>query len=508
MSTTSAIASTASDRMNPIAVKEFRQAVQSRWVIAVLMIFLLLNLVIVGGYVVTSPEAATSATGGRTVFGFLLGILLFTCIGFVPIYTGVRLSMERNDANLDLIFVTTITPGAIIRGKFLTAMALTLLIFSVCMPFMILTYLLRGIDLPSIFFVLATGFLVCAVANAMGIFAGSISGSLLIRGLVDVAVLICLFYMAIGTIGMAESMLMFGGGMMGGASWWSYFGWWGLIEVVTVGVFYVLSVALLSPKPSNRMFVPRLYVTGSWVVLGAAMAVWGYCTGSENHIIGWMVGSCIVLTAMLLTSLGERDAWSARVRRTIPRNRLLRALAFVFYTGSAGGLLWCTLLFAATLAGGIAWATVMTKATSDFWSSCTNMAMVFGYVLCYCLTTASLRMAVFKNVPTPSLSVIAAFLGIVAWLVPYVVVFLVSNNPLAEPSWSLLGSPMILSTRNAPAKDAAAVFVNVWLLFALVASLPWAFGQLQRFTPYRAVAVETVDVAAAGSSPSLPDGTS
>jgi hypothetical protein len=507
VSTTSALASTASDRLNPIAVKEFRQAVQSRWVIAILMIFLLLNLVIVGGYVMTSPEAATSATGGRTVFGFLLAILLLTCIGFVPIYTGVRLSMERNDANLDLIFVTTITPSAIIRGKFLTAMALTLLIFSVCMPFMILTYLLRGIDLPSIFFVLATGFLVCAVANAMGIFAGSISGSWLIRGLVDVGVLICLIYMAFGTIAMAEGMLMFGGGMMGGTSWWGYFGWWGLIEVAAVGALYVLSVALLSPKPSNRMFVPRLYVTGSWAVLGAVMAVWGYCTGSIDPVKGWMIGSCVVLTAMLLTSLGERDVWSARVRRTIPRNRLWRAMAFVFYTGSAGGLLWCTLLFLATLAGGAAWTTAMAKATPDFWISMHHMAMVFAYVLCYCLTTAVLRMLVFKNVPTPSLSVIAAFLGIVAWLVPYVVVFLASNNPLAEPAWSLQGSPMILSTNNQAAKEAAQVLVFVWLAVALIASSPWGGGQWQRFTPYRAMALTTVD-AAAGNSLSSPDGTS
>ncbi len=35
----------ADDWVNPVAVKEFRQAVQSRWVIAVLMLFLLINLV-------------------------------------------------------------------------------------------------------------------------------------------------------------------------------------------------------------------------------------------------------------------------------------------------------------------------------------------------------------------------------------------------------------------------------------------------------------------------------
>ena len=122
-------ASAAGDRVNPVAVKEFRQAVQSRWVIAILMLFLLVNLGIVGGYLMLSPDADTSIDGGRNVFMLLLGILLITCIGFVPIYTGIRLSMERNDANIDLFFVTTITPAAIVRGKYFSALALTLLIF-------------------------------------------------------------------------------------------------------------------------------------------------------------------------------------------------------------------------------------------------------------------------------------------------------------------------------------------------------------------------------------------
>ncbi len=45
----------AGDRVNPMAVKEFRQAVQSRWVIAVLMLFLLVNVMLVGGYLILSP---------------------------------------------------------------------------------------------------------------------------------------------------------------------------------------------------------------------------------------------------------------------------------------------------------------------------------------------------------------------------------------------------------------------------------------------------------------------
>jgi ABC-type transport system involved in multi-copper enzyme maturation permease subunit len=138
----------AGDWVNAVAIKEFRQAVQSRWVIAVLMLFLLIDVFIVGGYLALSPDAATSTRGGRDTFTGLLVILMITSIGFVPLYTGIRLSLERNDANIDLLFITTIRPGAIVRGKYLSAMGLTLLIFSTCMPFMVLTYLLGGVDPP------------------------------------------------------------------------------------------------------------------------------------------------------------------------------------------------------------------------------------------------------------------------------------------------------------------------------------------------------------------------
>ena len=104
-------AASAGDWVNPVAVKEFRQAVQSRWVIAVLMLFLLINLVIVGGFLATSPDAAVSGGRGRDMFGGLLVLLMLTCMGFVPLYSGIRLSLERNDANIDLLFITTIRPA-------------------------------------------------------------------------------------------------------------------------------------------------------------------------------------------------------------------------------------------------------------------------------------------------------------------------------------------------------------------------------------------------------------
>ncbi len=504
MTQAKAAVSEASDWINPVAVKEFRQAVQSRWVVAVLMLFLLLDLTILGGFLLLSPDVHHSSDGGQEVFIALLSILLFTCLGFVPAYAGVRLSLERHSTDIDLFFITTITPGAIVRGKYLAAMALTLLIFSVCMPFMVLTYLLRGIDLPTIFLVLAGCFVVCAAANAMGLFAGAVSGGWLIRGLVAAGVVIFLFQMIIGLVGLLHELLYFGSGLWG-HDWevWAGVGTFLLVEALGIGLLYVFAVALLSPRPANRMMIPRLYLTGCWAVTGVVAHAWSYAQLDIAPVVFWAAASVVALCALAVAAVGERDTWSVRVRRTIPREPLARFGAFLAYTGSAGGLLWYTLLFAATMVAVHVWGDTMSGVVGTYGLTdlFPNSLIGFGFVLCYCLTIASLRPVLFRNVPTPHLSVFVMFFGMAMCLVPYLVAFFIEANWwLAEP-WYFLVSPLVLTARDS-LREAAHNIVLVWLALGSLAAAPWVLGQWRRFTPHRAAELEGVPSAVPQVEPS------
>jgi hypothetical protein len=149
-----------SDALNPIVIKELRQAVQSRFVVTMLIVLLAIQLVAVGMYLIFSNPAAYDFTAGRTVFTILLSILLMVSLLFVPAYTAVRMIAERSDTDVDLLYITTIRPRSIIAGKVLAAAVLTGLIFSACLPFMTFTYFLRGIDLPTVFVLLVLSFLV------------------------------------------------------------------------------------------------------------------------------------------------------------------------------------------------------------------------------------------------------------------------------------------------------------------------------------------------------------
>ena len=81
-------------------------------------------------------------------------ILAGASVFFIPLYVGIRVAVERQENNPDLLYVSTLSPARIIRGKFLCGAYMALLFFSACMPFMAFTNLLRGVDLPTVFFIL------------------------------------------------------------------------------------------------------------------------------------------------------------------------------------------------------------------------------------------------------------------------------------------------------------------------------------------------------------------
>ncbi|MDE0043340.1 MAG: hypothetical protein OXT74_14975, partial [Candidatus Poribacteria bacterium] len=84
------------------------------------------------------------------------------------------MATERSVENVDLLFITNLRPWSIIWGKFLAALALTVLLYSAGMPFISFTYLLRGIDLLSIFSLMAINFIVVAAGIQCAILIGAL----------------------------------------------------------------------------------------------------------------------------------------------------------------------------------------------------------------------------------------------------------------------------------------------------------------------------------------------
>jgi hypothetical protein len=497
------------DRINPIVVKELRQAVQSRFVVAALLTLLSVQLVAIGIYILASGPSLFGFDAGRQSFLMLFGILQVVAIIFVPLYTGARLAAERSDINVDLLFITTIKPRSVIAGKMFAAITLTALIYSACMPFMAFTYFLRGIDLPSIFISLGFGFLVVVACAQGAVFVALIPVNRALKiifGLITLAVFGMIYIWTM--IGVSSVVSR---GVIGGAFWHPMIATCGGICFL-VGLFFVMSVALIMPVASNRALPVRLFITAAWLLTGVAAVTYGSIEHEYWPVIAWQLMFGIVFALAIFAAVSERDQPGRRVLRSIPRSLLGRARAFFFYSGAASGLAWTSVMVVLTLGAAVA-CDKLFSATGNTIGLIESPKWVGGmclYFFCYAMTGALLRRHLFSRIGTELTWLIGAILLVVGSLAPFLVGYIVFFN---DQWWSedlgawLVGNPFAWA--NTAHRVLYARVGGVWAMLVSAMSLPWFIERVRSFRPASLVAasdaIGSAPRAVASGSPSVTD---
>jgi len=335
--------------MNPIVIKELRQGVRSWTVTGMLLLFLVVLFIASLAFLITSSFDVNANMGlGGSMFKVFLAILAGASVFFIPLYTAVRVAAERQENNPDLLYVTTLSPFRIIFGKFLCSAYITLLFFSACMPFMAFTNLLRGVDLPTVFFILAFLFLIVCASNMIAIFFACLPASRPFKILFAIGGFIMSFWVVLPVVISFQFMESGIGAMMGRRDFWiGTITTTGLVLMVT-GLFFVLSVALISPPSANRALPVRTYLTGVWLLTGLLAFGWVAQTGDAERMTAWVYPTFIVMMFALLVTISNHDLLSQRVRRKIPQSQLKRFFAFFFFNGAAGGLIWVAAILVIT----------------------------------------------------------------------------------------------------------------------------------------------------------------
>lgn len=336
---------------NPIVVKELRQAVRSWAVTGMLLAFLaILFFVTVGFLLGQSFHINPNQALGREIFQFFLPVLSLVGFVFIPVYVGGRLTAERLEGNVDMLYITTLSAARIIRGKLMCGIYLLVLFFSVCAPFMVFTNLLRGIDLPTVFVLLVVAFLLSVLSLQTAIFLSCLPASKGLKLLVGLPA--GGFMMSLVGIMTAMSMEMMREGVGSRLGTWNF---WGpalsalFIGLLLFGFMHLAAIALISPPSANRALPLRSYVTGAWLLTLIVAMIWSVFEASPWPVAAWSSFAIGAFTLSLLISAAEGDDQSVRIRRTIPQPDLKRSAAFFFYSGTAGGLAWTVLLGVATV---------------------------------------------------------------------------------------------------------------------------------------------------------------
>jgi len=496
------------DRINPIVVKELRQAVQSRFVIAALLTLLSVQLVAIGIYILASGPSLFGFDAGRQTFLMLFGILQVVAVIFVPLYTGARLAAERSDINVDLLFITTIKPRSVIAGKMFAAITLTALIYSACMPFMAFTYFLRGIDLPSIFISLGIGFVVVVACAQGAVFVALIPVNRafkIILGLISLAIFGLIYFWTMFGVSVVISRGL-------GRDFWQALTAMCVVICFMVGLFFVMSVALIMPVASNRALPVRLFITAAWLLTGVAAVTVGWIENDHWPVTIWLLMFEIVFALAIFAAVSERDQPGRRVLRSVPRSLLGRARAFFFFSGAASGLAWTSVMVVLTLGAAVTCVKLFStnRNADDLINSAKWMGGMCLYFFCYAMTGALLRRHLFSRVGTELTWLIAAILLVVGSLAPFLIGYIMFFN---DQWWSedlgawWVGNPFAWANKGHRVLYASVG--GVWAVLVAAISLSWFIERVRSFRPASQVAasdaIESVPRAVASGSPSATD---
>ena len=327
------------DNLNPILVKELRQVVNGNSLISIMslgsvvMFIMLLIQLMMNDY---NMEA------GKNLYDFILLTLSIVLLIIIPAQESNKFLNEQKNKSMELLYSSTITPFGIFWGKYLTINVIALQIYSLALPYMTISYLLRGIDIFQIFLYNILLFIAMQPIISFSIFAASLRVSKVIFNLVMAGVLFGYMSLCVSVF----STLSRANAIFSGASAFML-ALFTVVALEVTGFFVSLGVCAISSSPSNRAFSPRLYIAVSFIVNSIVMTILnlllpsGVLSGSDLdglNIGVYMIYFLLGLAGMLIAS-NERTEYNYRILSQIPRGVFKRIFVFPFFSGMANGML-------------------------------------------------------------------------------------------------------------------------------------------------------------------------
>jgi hypothetical protein len=334
----------AGDWLNPILVKETRQAIKS-FQFTVTFVLLLIGcwLVTIGGVATIGPGIKYAAEGGRLMLWYY-AILAFPLAVVVPYAAFRSLAAEREDNTYDLLSITTLRPWQIVSGKLGSAIVQMGVYFSAITPCLAFTYLLRGIDLPTIAVLLACLFFWSLGLSMVGILLATSTKRRFAHVFVSVAfvgALLWLFAWAIveASIPMIQMSYFY----LGSSQFWERLALIATWYTTFFALAYFAAAGMIAFSSENRATPLRICM----LVQTAAFVGWiaYYWIEGNYHLAIVTKGAIIaiiywyVMGAMLTA---EKPGMSQRVRRHLPQSFLGRMFLSWLNPGPASGYMFGT----------------------------------------------------------------------------------------------------------------------------------------------------------------------
>lgn len=313
----------AGDWLNPILVKETRQALKSsQFLITFVLVLVACWIVTIGVVAYIGPRIFYSADGG-TLLSWYFTILSLPLMVVVPLSAFRSLTAEREDNTYDLLSITSLKPRQIISGKLGSSIAQMAVYFSAIMPCLAFTYLLRGIDLPTIAVLLVYSFFWSLGLSMVGILLATLTPQRFVQVFILVAFVAGLLGMFYLSVMMGWGVSYYGRSMMWGVGneFWIFTAVIATLYVTFFLLAFFAAAGMITFTSENRSSPLRICM----LIQQAAFVGWmAYAWIISNFEAGAAVAAgvfaAIYWYAMGTLLTAERPGMSQRVRRRLPQS--------------------------------------------------------------------------------------------------------------------------------------------------------------------------------------------
>lgn len=376
----------ASEILNPILVKEARQALKSK------QFSITFSLLLACGWAWSVLGVALLAPGVYYAPGGYFMLVGYYCVLVVPLLVVVpfsafrSLASESEEGTFELLSITALSSRQIVTGKLGSAVLQMLIYFSALAPCIAFTYLLRGIDILTIVLLLVYTFLASLLLSSVGLLTATLSRSRHWQVVLSVLLLMLLLgACGVWTLSLIQLLTYVAAAIYEPDFW---------IVHAAVLLFYVSQVTLLVMAAAGQLsFASENRSTPLRIIMLVQQTLWmGWMTYawlrvSDESVLLTMVGLAAVYWFLMGALLsGETAQLSPRAKRALPQS-LLGRLAFTWFNPGSGtgytfavlnlavvGMLAVALGFAGEMAG-----VQNLRGPEWIWFTC----VAWGYVTAY-----------------------------------------------------------------------------------------------------------------------------
>lgn len=378
----------AGEVLNPVLVREVRQALRGRFfLISFALVLTCATLFSIGTLLLNEEDAQV----GQALFSICLSFLVIAVCYVVPIGAFHSLGAEHDEQTRDLLVLSNLSPGKIVRGKFLSSFLLTVLFTVSLTPFISLTALLRGVDLYQIVTQVTMILMKSALFTMGAICLSSLAPN---RSARVVLMLVMVFFFLMADAMVIPMRLAMGGGMSAGP----FVGRGELpaaaLAFGVIGLFaYTLARGRFTHVEENRSTPLRVQVTVTLVLVNGILLLFPDLGSGSFSIIG--AGPHVIQPELLFVSLfglsfaalvfsTEPSRLGRRVRTQVPRARTVALLSAPFLPGGGRAVVWYLLnagglILLAAVSAGIAGE--LDTYSRDLQAAVLGMLATLGYLL-------------------------------------------------------------------------------------------------------------------------------